>query len=79
MSSPDGQAQFTTGEIVAAVFTAWLVGFGTAAGVAIFASGKANWQGMAGAAISGAVTAAKDYRSLKRLPSVASESETKPN
>lgn len=64
------EPKFTPGEKAMAFITAWIIGFGTASGVAIFASGKVNWQGMAGAAIAGLITAAKDYRSLTRLPTV---------
>lgn len=69
MSSETGQ--YSKGEIAMAFFTAWIIGFGTMTGVAVFAAGKPNWQGLAAAALGGLVTASKDYRSLKRMPSVS--------
>ncbi len=69
MSTETGQ--YTNGELAMAFFTAWMVGAGTSLGVATFAAGKINWQGIVGAAIAGLVTASKDYRSLKRMPAVS--------
>jgi hypothetical protein len=62
---------FTNGEIAMSFLTAWIIGFGTSSVVAIVAAGKATSLGIGVAALAGLVTAAKDYRSLKRLPAVS--------
>lgn len=70
MSAPDGQ--FSGAEIAMSFFTAWVIGASSAFGVGmLFSNGKMNVQGAIGVAFAGLVVAAKDYRSLKRLPTVS--------
>ncbi len=66
----DETARFTVADQIMAFLTAWLIGFGTSVGVATVAAGTLNRNGLFAAAIGGLVTAAKDWRSLKRLPSI---------
>lgn len=49
--------------------TAFIIGAGMAFGAAIAAgNGKLNWAAVGMVVVAGLVVAAKDYRSLKRLP-----------
>lgn len=68
----DGTGTFTTGEVAMSFFTAFILGAGASFTVGmLFSGGKVNWQGIAGVVAAGLVTAAKDYRALKRLPAVS--------
>jgi hypothetical protein len=65
--------------VFGSVFSAFIIGAGSASVVGLlFSNGKANWQGMAGVVVAGAVAAAKDYRSSMRLPPVKTNGDTTP-
>lgn len=58
-----------TGVIFGSVITAFILGASAAFGTGLlFSSGVINVQGMAGVVMAGLVAAAKDYRSLMKLP-----------
>jgi hypothetical protein len=80
----DETQKWTKGELFMSALTAFVIGSGSAFGVGmLFSKGAINVEGLIGVALAGGLAAAKDYRSLKRLPQVKNGNgdttiETKP-
>lgn len=72
------ESHFTVFDYIFSAISTFVIVAGGTLSVAGWAAGHLNKEGVIGASVMGAVAAAKDFRSLRRLPPVKNGSDSNP-